>query len=290
MDALEAVDEIAKRGLIIDCLVSVNEGLFEGGGDYIIFSEFLLGYLNPYLADELLIITDLDYYGAARVKSRVAKMNWGFEKIKRLTSEDKNYIPPSVFSYEQRMRIFGKRYQDDYDHVYWLSRNYHKISKKIGRLKLNIIHGSIWQDRHQLDAIGLSVLKYTAGARATTLNHVLDFFYEKPKVFPIHNLSMQNILKHGIQNNTVHIGLTPWMDGAYKAVFEELHSYRGEKAFELSFYHLNKDDYQELYPYFGEYFLFRYPLFFEHLKHDNILWATFEEVLNKGYGSILLKL
>ena len=101
---------------------------------------------------------------------------------------------------------------------------------------------------------------------------------------------MQNILKHGIQNNTVHIGLTPWMDGAYKAVFEELHSYRGEKAFELSFYHLNKDDYQELYPYFGEYFLFRYPLFFEHLKHDNILWATFEEVLNKGYGSILLKL
>jgi hypothetical protein len=39
MDALNAVDEIAKRKLVINCIVSVNEGLNEGGGDYVIFSE-----------------------------------------------------------------------------------------------------------------------------------------------------------------------------------------------------------------------------------------------------------
>jgi hypothetical protein len=290
MDVLEAVDEIAKRGLMIDCLVSVNEGLFEGGGDYIIFSEFLLGYLNPFLADELLIITDLDYYGAARVKKRVTKMDWGYEKIMRLTSADVDYIPPSVFSYERRMRLFAKRGQDDYGHVYLLSRNYQKISKKIGRLEIKIIHGSIWQDRHQLDAIGLSILKHTVGAPPTTLKHVLDFFYQKPKVFPIRNLSMQDILNHCCQNNIVRIGLTPWMDGVYKTVFDDLYNYRGEEVLELSFYHLNKDDYRELYTYFGEYFLLRYPQFFEQLKRYNILWATFEEVLNNGYGAVLLKL
>jgi hypothetical protein len=46
MDALEAVDEIGRRGLVIDCVVSVNEGLHEGGGDYVIFSEFLMGYIE----------------------------------------------------------------------------------------------------------------------------------------------------------------------------------------------------------------------------------------------------
>jgi len=171
-----------------------------------------------------------------------------------------------------------------------LSRNYRKISKKIGRLEIKIIHGSIWQDRHQLDAIGLSILKHTVGAPPTTLKHVLDFFYEKPKVFPIRNLSMQDILNHCCQNNIVRIGLTPWMDGVYKTVFDDLYNYRGEEVLELSFYHINKNDYRELYTYFGEYFLLLYPQFFKHLKLNEIVWGTFEEALNKDYGRVLLKL
>jgi hypothetical protein len=288
IDALEAVDEIAHRGLVIDCVVSVNEGLHEGGGEYVIFSEFLMGYLSPFLADELLVITDLDYYGSARVKSHVAKMDWGFEKIKRLTPADVGYINPSVFSYERRLK--GIVEQTGYGDMFLLRRTYHKVSKKIGKLQLHLIHGSIWQDRHQLDAIGLSISEEVSSSYRTKKQSVNSFFAKDAKTFSVRNLSILEILKRCQQNNTFRVGLSPWNDGAYTTVFEALKSYRGEHTFELSFYHLNKDDYQEMYPYFGEYFLFRYPRFFEHLKRDNILWATFEEVLNKGYGTLLLKL
>jgi hypothetical protein len=288
MDALEAVDEIAQKGLVIDCVVSVNEGLQEGGGDYVIFSEFMMGYLSPFLADELLVITDLAYYGAAKVKNHVAKMDWGFEKIKRLTPADVDYINPSVFSYARRLK--GIVEQTGYGDVFLLRRTYHKVSKKIGKLQLHLIHGSIWQDRHQLDAIGLSIPEEISSSYRTKNQTVKFFFATDTKTFSIRNLSIIEILERCQQNNTFRVGISPWNDGAYTKVFEALKSYRGEQAFELSFYHLNKADYHELYPYFGAYFLFRYPRFFEHLMHDNILWSTFDEVLNKGYGSVLLKL
>jgi hypothetical protein len=287
MDALDAVDEIARRGLVIDCVVSVNEGLQEGGGDYVIFSEFLMGYLSPFLADELLVITDLAYYGAARVKSHIAKMDWGFEKIKRLTPDDMDYINPSIFSYERR--DLGKVEQIGYGDVLVLRRFYSKVSKKLGRIQLHLIHGSIWKDRDQLEAIGLSISEDLGSSRSIKQS-VNSFFAKDAKTFSVRNLSIWEILERCQQNNTFRVGIIPWNDGAYTAVFEALKSYRGEHAFALSFYHLNKDDYRELYPYFGKYFSLCYPRFFNRLERDEILWATFEEVLNKGYGTIFLKL
>jgi len=288
MDALDAVDEIARRGLNIDCVVSVNEGLQEGGGDYVIFSEFLMGYLSPFLADELLVITDLAYYGAVRVKSHIAKMDWGFEKIKRLTPEDVDYINPSIFSNERR--VLRKGEQIDYGDVLLLRRTYHKISKKLGRIQLHLMHGSIWKDRNQLEVIGLSISEELGSSSRSKKQSVKNFFAADAKTFSIGNLSILEILQRCQQNNSYRVGLCPWNEGAYTAVFEALKSYRGEHAFELSFYHLNKDDYSELYPYFGAYFSLLYTQFFNRLERDEILWATFEEVLNHGYGIILLKL
>ena len=68
-----------------------------------------------------------------------------------------------------------------------------------------------------------------------------------------------------------------------------MYKYRGPDSYELSFYHLNKEDYQELYLYFGEYFLLRFPEFFYELKRNENLWETFEDVLNKGKGYFILK-
>jgi hypothetical protein len=92
------------------------------------------------------------------------------------------------------------------------------------------------------------------------------------------------------QDQKSKIGLMPWLDGAYKSVFNDLYKYRGTDTYELSFYHLNKEDYQELYLYFGEYFLLRFPEFFYELKRNENLWETFEDVLNKGKGFSILKL
>ena len=288
IDALKAVGEIAKKGLLIDCLVSVNEGLDEGGGDYVIFSEFLMGYLGPFLADDVMVITDISYYGAAKVKDHIAKMDWGFEKVKKLDSSYEDYIDPSIFSSETALT--SKGVGTEYGDVFHLRRTFSKISKKIGRLQLNIIHGSIWKDSPTLDAIGLGFPKKNRNLNRPISQKVLDFFYNKPKTFPLNKLSILEILELCKQDQKFKIGLMPWQDGAYKSVFNDLYKYRGTDSYELSFYHLNKEDYQELYLYFGEYFLLRFPEFFYELKRNDNLWETFEDVLNKGKGFFILKL
>ena len=288
IDALEAVGEIAQRGLVIDCLVSVNEGLDEGAGDYVIFSEFLMGYLSPYLADDLMVITDLRYYGTAKIKDHIAKMDWGFDKVKKLDSSCGDYFDPSIFSSERA--LMKSNVVKEYGDVFLLRRSFSKISKKIGRLQLNIIHGSIWKDSKNLDAIGLGFPKKKNNSNRSISQKVLDFFHRKPKTFPLNKLSILEILDLCKKDQKNKIGLMPWLDGAYKAVFNDLYKYRGPDAYELSFYHLNKEDYQELYLYFGEYFLLRFPEYFRELKSNENLWATFEEVLSRGKGFFVLKL
>ena len=155
MDALNAVNEIAIRELIIDCVVSVNEGLSEGNGVYVIFSEFLMGYLSPYLADDVLIVADFAYYGSARIKGHIAKMDWGFKKYRKIEPSNVNYINPGLFSIEKR--LIGLVDVLDYGNVFHLKRKYKAVHKELGRNKLNLIHGSIWKDRNRLEAIGLSI-------------------------------------------------------------------------------------------------------------------------------------
>ena len=288
IDALKAVGEIAKKGLLIDCLVSVNEGLDEGGGDYVIFSEFLMGYLGPFLADDVMVITDISYYGAAKVKDHIAKMDWGFEKIKKLQPSDAEYINPSIFSSE---KILNRTVKDaEYGDVFLLRRTFSKISKKIGRIQMHLIHGSIWKDSPTFDAIGLGFPRKNKDLTRSISQSVLDFFYKKPKTFPLNKMSILEILELCKKDQKNKIGLMPWLDGAYKSVFNDLYKYRGPGSYELSFYHLNKEDYQELYLYFGEYFLLRFPEFFYELKSNENLWATFEDVLDKGKGFFILKL
>jgi hypothetical protein len=62
MDALFAVDYLISKQIKIDCLVVMNEGLFQGSGQYPMFSDFLMGYLSPILKDDFLLITDLHPY------------------------------------------------------------------------------------------------------------------------------------------------------------------------------------------------------------------------------------
>jgi hypothetical protein len=288
LDALDAINEISQRGLIIDCVVSINEGLLEGGGDYVIFSDFLMGYLSPFLADNLILIADLSYYNSIKIKSHIAKFDWGFEKIKCLLTNDENYINPIIFS--NKLRNIRVPQTCNYGQVFYLKRNYSIINKKIGSIHIRLIHGSIWKDSKQLDSIGVSFpLSIESSTRAINPN-VLDFFNKIPNTFQLNNLSIIEIIQMCKNKNWRRVGLMPWKKGDYKQVFKDLLNFRENEIIELSFYHLNKSDYQDLYENFGEYFLIRFPMFFQYLKKDNLLWISFENVLNRGYGSFLLKL
>ena len=47
MNVLDAVSMLRKEGVKIDCLVTINEGLSEGGGSFAMLSDFMIGQLFP---------------------------------------------------------------------------------------------------------------------------------------------------------------------------------------------------------------------------------------------------
>jgi hypothetical protein len=48
--------------------------MLQGGGTYSMFSDALIGYLNPLLKDEVLLVTDTKYLGSIKLARNVSKM------------------------------------------------------------------------------------------------------------------------------------------------------------------------------------------------------------------------
>jgi hypothetical protein len=243
-DALMAIDRLKREGVRIDCLVSVNEGLIQGGGTYPIFSGFLMGYLSPLLRDEFTLVCDLNYY-VAQLRTPMGKLDWGFKKLKRLQREDDGYIDPSIFSYSQQ------RYpRDGYGHVFVMQRqrSVTELSLPDTDTKVKIVHGSIWDDEKQLDLIGLNLLSrqpLMGGARGE-IRSVDDFFRAKPKVMDINGQSFNEILTHCQERGHKRLGLTPWMGGNYQGVLDALRGMRDMPFESITFYHLNRNDFSML--------------------------------------------
>ncbi|RAR73731.1 hypothetical protein [Flavobacterium aciduliphilum] len=117
MDALFAVDYLKSKQVKIDCLVIINEGLYEGGGSYPLFSDFLIGYLSPILKEEYLLICDLRYYDSNL--NAVTKMDWGHKILKKITSKDYEYINPKLFTSHREFspdKAFGNVFLMKKDH------------------------------------------------------------------------------------------------------------------------------------------------------------------------------
>jgi hypothetical protein len=238
-DALPAIKRLKRNtGIKIDCLVSVNEGLFGGGGDYPIFSDFLLGYLSPILADNLKVVTDISYYKAAKIGKKVAKMDWGFSSQK-IQSDDPLFIDPKIFT------VYGNPTGADYGDVFILNRE-----KKKELLPLNdtietaIVHGSIWEDEQELDLMGINLRDRDNSRGRYSIN---SFFERIPLVYNIYNRSIEDILAYAEENKVQHLGLTPWMNNDYQQVIDVLRTYSPKHLKKLTFYHLRKNDFNMLY-------------------------------------------
>jgi hypothetical protein len=238
-DALPAIKRLKERkGLKINCLVSVNEGLYEGGGDYPIFSDFLLGYLSPLLADDLVVITDLNYYRAAQIAGKVGKMDWGYSKQK-IHQNHPSYIDPRKFAYK------GESLKEGYGDVFLLNKINKRYSLPLNpNLSIAIIHGSIWEDEQLLDSMGCNLRKREG---MHTRHPINEFFLDPPYVFNIHGKSIEEILAHAEANQVAHLGLMPWMNGDYAHVIEVLRNYKSQYLKKISFYHLRRGNYSMMY-------------------------------------------
>jgi hypothetical protein len=286
MDALFAIDYLKSKQVKIDCLVLINEGLYQGGGSYPLFSDFLIGYLSPILQAEYLLICDLSYYDSNL--NAVTKMDWAHKIIKKLISADNTYINPKLFT---SYREFS---QDETFGNVLLMKKERKVtslnSDTIG-MKIEIVHGSIWEDEDDLDFIGLNLRsKHQLVGRANSRQNVVDFFESKPKVHNIKEKHFSEIMDNCIKSDVKRVGLVAWNNGNYEEIVNLINALPSNNLESIRFYHLNKGDFEDIYALYASSIIENYPVFFQHISNDNISLLQFKEVVVLGYGQAIEKL
>jgi hypothetical protein len=247
-DALCAIDQLKSENVKIDILVSMNEGLYEGGGNYPIFSGFLMGYLAPLLMDEITLIYNPSYY-ESELSTPMAKLDWGFAKIRKIEADEADYINPMIFSTE--LREGGKSCKAQVLRMKKI-RNTQTFQLKNAATKISLIHGSIWEDEEILDLIGLSLLsEHPIYPFCDEHRTVASFFKSKNKVLDIKMTSFDSILNYAQAKGLKHIGLCPWLKNDYGSIINRLNQASSFLPEMISFYHLNLNDYKQLYTYFN---------------------------------------
>lgn len=240
-DALFAIDQLKDEGVQVHALVSMNEGLFEGGGSYPIFSGFLMGYLSPLLAEELVLICDLSYYNQSNMKG-LSRLDWGFEKVREINRGDEGFINPHQFYNNPGENPHrGNQFILRKANKKTLVQNQHGVD-------VQILQRSLWEDESRLNFIAfpLSSRHELLSGSVQGIHSPAEFFRQKG-VMDIENLTFYEILDLAQHQGAQKLGLGPWNKGQYQEVFEILQSdaIRGFQS--LYFYHLSPNDYRELY-------------------------------------------
>jgi hypothetical protein len=241
-DALFAIERLIEKNIKIDYLVSVNEGLWGGGGDYPVLSDFMLGYLSPILSDEFFLICDPIYY---RALPMTLNPQWGFTKSV-VPTEDPSFINPSLFSYSQRES--NRISNSDYGKVFRLERN-RTVKNLIIRDGLNckLIYGSIWDDASKLDMIGINLISRQEIRGNNRIRITIDAYFRQKGVYDLNQKSISDIIQFAQLNGHQHLGLSPWMDGDYDEVINYIRSCDLGGIESITFYHLRKKDFAMLY-------------------------------------------
>jgi len=224
MDCLKAVEYLINENIKIDCFVSLNEGLYEGGGSYAINSDFFLGFVMPLLNDRYTHIMNKDYYHDMHNVSMDLPFN-----MKEISENEEGFISPFVFS--------QAHYHKKHAKVYQMTRIFSTLKPFFNpRLKISISHDSIWNHHDNLDLIALSISKQGQG----------EFFKSLPKTININSTPVDEIFSYCLLNKIEKIGFTPWGKGHYRSFINQLKDLKDNYPKEIFLFHLNKDDYKEI--------------------------------------------
>lgn len=240
-DALFAVEQLRNEQVKIDCLVSMNEGLDEGGGIYPMFSGFLMGYLSPILKNEIVLICELEIYNNFR--NGLASLDWGFQKKGEYVEGDSNYIDPRIF-------MNNRENASNKGQVFRMKKNREikTISINDSIKKLQLIHGSIWEDRAELDFIGFSLTSLHDLPRTnnSSIRTPADFFKSKG-IINTHLMPFKEIISIARDKKAKNIGLGPWNMGNYQETIDLLKTEDLSDFESIRFYHLSPKDFRMLY-------------------------------------------
>jgi len=230
MDCLESIEYLKKEKVKIDCFVSLNEGLYEGGGSYAINSDMFLGYAMPLFKDQYIHIMNKEYYHNHYNVSM--DLPYVFEEIK---DNDSSYIKPDIFSKYKwvtnnaKVFIMNKRTNTIVDFLLSPTR------------KVKIIHDSIWNYYDYLDVL---VVSYSKQGQQ-------DFFDRIPKVLNSKSIELDKIFDYCKENKINKIGFTPLGSNYNKYLIKRLSNNDLMYLREVMMFHLNRNDYREIKEYAG---------------------------------------
>ena len=222
MDCLESIAFLKQENVKIDCFVSLNEGLYEGGGSYAINSDFFLGFVMPLLNPHYIHIMDKTYYDA----SYHITMDLPYD-IVEINENDERYLQPLIFSNRKNAKVY--------------QMNKLKIAPcEISinpTINVKIIHDSIWNYYDELESIIISFSHQGQG----------DFFDKISKVLNLNEIQMDKVFGYCEKNKIRKIGFTPWGRGFYNDFIWKLKSRKSNYPSEILLFHLNKNDYKTYY-------------------------------------------
>ena len=187
MDALEGIELLRKLEIKIDALVSVNEGLSEGGGDYpLLPSGLVMGYVLPLFRKNLILVCDPSYYTSQFQGVFQRSTMWGYQKSE-LNALDDDYILPSQFSENGLHQGIGK--------VFMLSQNPECRRYRFNKLNVLLIKDSIWCDYDSLDVLAfpLDILSGNWGG-AFNMRRAIEFLISREKVSPLDYSNLHDLL------------------------------------------------------------------------------------------------
>lgn len=287
MEALVAIDYLKTHNVKIDCLVIINEGLYGGGAIYPFYSDFFIGFLHPILSEEFLLVTDIKHYESCGLKTRIGKMNWAVEKIKSIKPTERDVLKPSIFSYSQLAK--NKSNDPNYGNIFHLKLiQAIPISRTFGNITVELKHGSIWNDEHQLDAIGCNVNNQQSND--VNFSSLTKKTSRKISLINVSNLTINEILSICKEKNIGHIGLVPWLNGEYLEFYDMISKNEFKYPLKITLYHLHKEDYKSLYNCFGMLFYNKYKFLFQKMYDDPIQWRVFENALDMKTGYYIDKM
>lgn len=223
MDCLESIEFLRNEQIQIDYFVSLNEGLYEGGGSYAINSDMFLGYAMQLFKDKYVHIMNKDYY-LNNMYNVSMDLPYSIEEIK---DNDERYLNPLIFS---KIGYHAKVFQMT---RYLASRTEININPKI---KVQIIHDSIWNFYKELD---VSVLSFSNQGQG-------DFFSRKFNIIDLNETDIGGVFDFCKKNKIKKIGFTPFGRGFCKLFLKTLEEFKEDYPREVVLFHLNKDDYREV--------------------------------------------
>ena len=244
MDSMKAVHLFHKEKIKVDCVVAMNEGLYEGGGNYPLNSDIFWGYCSPILNNKYIHIAYPPeyYYEKPKIKhgypttSEYAHLATFYldvpftEKIKLEPGAD-GYIDPAIFS------MWHPHMTEKSSVYYFNERSATSHSFQINNTRVTVSHKSIWDEAEESDSLFVILFNYTQKKILLDLHPNLNNSY---------GLKPNQIYDFINDNKFRSVAFAP-IRGGFNDLFELLKQSPISTLDEIKIYHLLNHDLSALY-------------------------------------------